>query len=386
MFKLLKESNIKNKVVLLRLDLNVPIYNNKILSDFRIKKSIPTIENLLKNKNKIIILSHLGRPNEDEDNSNLSLKKISEHLSKIINQKIVFQTDWINGIDFEDSNIVMCENVRFQQGEKSNSIDLSRKLASLAEVFVFDAFGVSHRKEASTYGVTDFLDSYAGVLLQTEIETATHMIQEPKKPLTTIISGSKISTKFLLIEKFLEKSSYLILGGGILNTFLKALGYNIGDSLIERGFLNDAKKIINKTNFNKIVLPDDVVCSNNKQLDNPKTKSISMVQSNDKILDIGKNSIDKYIEIIKKSETVFWNGPLGYIEKKPYDNGTIRLSHAIASSNCYSVAGGGDTIPIIENLRLEDSFSHLSTGGGSLLKFLEGKKLPILEKLGVYSS
>jgi len=384
MLRTLRKSNIKNKVVILRLDLNVPVFNNKILSDFRIIKSIPTIKYLLKNNNKIIIISHFGRPKEGEYVKEHSLEKVSRRLSSKINLEVKFVKDWSNGIKFIDSNVVMCENIRFQKGEKSNSTTLSKLIATLGDVYVFDAFGVAHRKEASTFGVTSFIDSYAGLLIEDEIKNINKLVTNTKSPLVTIISGAKVSTKLNLINNLINKTDYMIIGGGILNTFLAALNYNIGLSLYEKSFVNKAKKIIKSTNFKKIILPIDVVCSDDRQLDNPQNKLISMVQSSDKILDVGKKTLSKYIDIVKNVKTVFWNGPLGYLEQKPYDFGTIQLSKAIASANNFSIIGGGDTIPIIEKLGIESDISCLSTGGGSLLKYIEGEKLPILEKLGNY--
>jgi phosphoglycerate kinase len=384
MLRTLRKSNIKNKVVILRLDLNVPVFNNKILSDFRIIKSIPTIEYLLKNNNKIIIISHFGRPKEGGYTKEYSLEKISKRLSSKINLEVKLVKDWANGIKFTDSNVVMCENIRFQKGEKSNSPALSKLIATLGDVYVFDAFGVAHRKEASTFGVTSFIDSYAGLLIEDEIKNINKLVTNLKPPLVTIISGAKVSTKLNLINSLINKTDYMIIGGGILNTFLAALNYNIGLSLYEKSFVNEAKEIIKSTNFKKIILPIDVVCSDDRQLDNPQNKIISMVQSSDKILDVGKKTLSKYSDIVKNAKTVFWNGPLGYLEQKPYDFGTIQLSKAIASANNFSIIGGGDTIPIIEKLGIENDISCLSTGGGSLLKYIEGEKLPILEKLGNY--
>ena len=384
MLRTLRKSNIKNKVVILRLDLNVPVFNNKILSDFRIIKSIPTIEYLLKNNNKIIIISHFGRPKEGEYVKEYSLEKVSKRLSSKINLKVKLVKDWSNGIKFTDSNVVMCENIRFQKGEKSNNTALSKLIATLGDVYVFDAFGVAHRKEASTFGVTSFIDSYAGLLIEDEIKNINKLVTNTKSPLVTIISGAKVSTKLNLINSLINKTDYMIIGGGILNTFLAALNYNIGLSLYEKSFIDEAKKIIKSTNFKKIILPIDVVCSDDRQLDNPQNKLISMVQSSDKILDVGKKTLSKYSDIVKNAKTVFWNGPLGYLEQKPYDFGTIQLSKAIASANNFSIIGGGDTIPIIEKLGIENNISCLSTGGGSLLKYIEGEKLPILEKLGNY--
>ena len=375
---------IINKRVLLRLDLNVPVFEGKILSDFRISKSIPMIKNLLLKKNKVILLSHFGRPEEGKYDESLSLNIICKKLESLIGENVTFCKDWINGIDFKNNDIVLCENVRFQIGEKENSSKLSMKIAALGDVFIFDAFGVSHRKEASTYGIADFLETYPGDLLKDEILNANKLVNSPPRPMTTIISGAKISTKLTLIKKLLDKSDNIILGGGILNTFLAAMDHEIGNSLVEKSFISEAKEILASEASNKIIMPIDVNTSSEADLDKPQMKYISMVQSGDRILDIGKETINYYIKVINKSSTIFWNGPLGYVEKSPYDNGTKMLSQAIASSTAYSVVGGGDTIPIIEDLGLQDKFSCLSTGGGSLLKYIEGEKLPVLERLGIY--
>ena len=381
MLKSIKNVEIVNKKVLLRLDLNVPIHNEHIQSDFRIKKSIPTILHLIKNSNSIIILSHLGRPNEVKITPELSLLKIAKYLSNELSLNIKFVEDWVNGLETNNNEIVMCENVRFQKGERNNDTVLSKKIASLGDIFVFDAFGASHRKEASTYGVMDYIDSYAGLLIDEEINNANGIINNPKKPLLTIISGAKISTKIKVISKLIDKCDYMILGGGILNTFLHALGHEIGKSLAEKEFVSDAIKIIESPQFEKIILPIDVLCS---EIDNPnqsKNKSLSMVQSTDSIFDIGKQTINKYKAIIESSKTIFWNGPLGYIEKEPFDTGTIEILKNIASSDAYSIIGGGDTIPIVEKLGLQDNITCLSTGGGALLKYMEGEQLPVLKKL-----
>ena len=385
MLKSIKNVDIVNKTVLLRLDLNVPIQDGKIQSDFRIIKSVPTILHLLKNDNSIIILSHLGRPNEGEIIPNLSLKKISQHLSKKLGHEIEFVENWIDGIKVEKNRIIMCENVRFQKGERANDKILSKKIASLGDIFVFDAFGVSHRKEASTYGVLDYIDSYIGLLVEDEINNANSILNSPQKPLLTIISGAKISTKIKMIHKLIEKSDFMILGGGVLNTFLNVLGYEIGQSLAEKEFVNEVKEIISGTHFHKIILPIDLVCSELDNLDQIKNRSVSMVQSNESIFDIGTQTINKYRTIIESSKTIFWNGPLGYVEKTPFDNGTVEILKMIASADNYSIIGGGDTVPIVEGLGLQNNITCLSTGGGSLLKYIEGESLPVLSKLGVVS-
>ena len=375
--------SIKNKTVILRLDLNVPIENSKIVNDFRLRKSLETIRALRSVDNKLIILSHLGRPVEGTTDESLSLKPIHTYLAENLDEDIKFEREWLANLRTDIPAITLCENTRFLSGEKSNDEGLSRKISELGDVFVFDAFGVAHRKEASTYGVSNYIDYSAGPLLISEINNAQKLLKNFSKPLCTIVSGAKISTKLTLLNTFLEKSDHVILGGGILNTFLKAQGYAIGTSLSESSFLNESKKILNSENCKKIIFPDDVVCAEDGVLENPQTKDISMVKSNDKILDVGVDSISKYTKILRVCKTIFWNGPLGYVEKAPYDKGTSEIAKIIANIDCFSAIGGGDTVPVIEKLGLNDQFSFLSTGGGALMKFFEGSNMPILTKLGL---
>ena len=375
--------SIKNKIVILRLDLNVPIENGKIVNDFRLRKSLETIRALRSAGNKLIILSHLGRPAEGTTDQSLSLEPIHSYLAENLDEDIKFEREWLANLRNNIPTITLCENTRFLKGEKSNDEGLSRKISELGDIFVFDAFGVAHRKEASTYGVSNYIDYSAGPLLISEIDNAQKLLKNFSKPLCTIVSGAKISTKLTLLNTFLEKSDYVILGGGILNTFLEAQGYTIGTSLSESSFLDESKKILNSENCKKIIFPDDVVCAEDGVLENPQTKDISMVKSSDKILDVGVDSISKYTKILRVCQTIFWNGPLGYVEKAPYDKGTSEIAKIIANTDCFSAIGGGDTVPVIEKLGLNDQFSFLSTGGGALMKFFEGSNMPILTKLGL---
>ena len=375
--------SIKNKTVILRLDLNVPIENGKIVNDFRLRKSLETIRALRSVGNKLIILSHLGRPVEGTTDESLSLEPIHAYLAENLDEDIKFEREWLANLRDDIPTITLCENTRFLSGEKSNDERLSRKISELGDIFVFDAFGVAHRKEASTYGVSNYIDYSAGPLLISEINNAQKLLKNFSKPLCTIVSGAKISTKLTLLNTFLEKSDHVILGGGILNTFLKAQGYTIGTSLSESSFLDESKKILNSENCKKIIFPDDVVCAEDGILENPQTIDISMVKSNDKILDVGVDSISKYTKILRVCKTIFWNGPLGYVEKAPYDKGTSEIAKIIANVDCFSAIGGGDTVPVIEKLGLNDQFSFLSTGGGALMKFFEGSNMPILTKLGL---
>ena len=372
--------HIESKKVLVRFDFNVPMDGDRIVNDFRIKQSLETIYKLLDKNNKILIASHLGRPKEGKFDKTLSLRPICIYLSELIDKKIKFIDTWPDKIDFEDYQVAMLENVRFNIGEKSCSEELSEKISSYVDCFVFDAFGVSHRQECTTYGVSKYLETYLGINIQNEIQTIKKLINENSKPMTIIISGAKVSTKLIVIKKLLNKCDYMILGGGILNTFLKASGYEIGQSLFEEALIDEAKSILQTDVASKIIFPTDLICETNSVTKNIGLNSLG---EKDIIYDIGDESINHIKDIIRKSSSIFWNGPLGYIEKKPYDTGTIELAKAIADHKCFSIVGGGDTLPIIENLKLQNKYSCLSTGGGSLLTYLEGGSLPILRELNI---
>jgi phosphoglycerate kinase len=352
--------------------------NGNIVNDYRIKQSLETIHKLLENKNKLIILSHLGRPTEGVYEESLSLKPICKYLSGLLKRKIKFFNSYKGDINFEDYEIAMLENVRFNKGEKASNSDLSKAYALLADHFVFDAFGVSHRRESSTYGVSEYLKTYAGLNISKEISTINQLINEGSKPMTIIISGAKVSTKLIVIKKLLAKCDHMILGGGILNTFLKAKGYEIGKSLYEKDLVNEAENILNSELSSKIIFPIDLSCESESK---PKNINVSYIGKNDIIFDVGKKSLNHIKSTVNKSSVIFWNGPLGYVEKEPFDRGTIDLAKTIAKHNCFSIVGGGDTLPIIESLNLQNQYSCLSTGGGSLLTYLEGGYLPILDKL-----
>ena len=371
---------ITGKKVLVRLDYNVPIENGIILNDFRIRQTYNTLNSLLDNNNKLIIASHLGRPTEGTYDENLSLKPICGYLSNKLNKKIQFIKDFNDTIDFSNHDIAMLENVRFNIGEKKCDPKLSQTIASLADIFVFDAFGVSHRAECTTTGVTNYLKTVAGLNIRYEIQTINKLINQQSRPMTIIISGAKISTKIVVIKKLLTKCDYMILGGGILNTFLKAKGYEVGKSLLEEGHVGDAIEILESNFANKIIFPSDFSCMTENGVANVELTRIS---TNDSIFDLGTASINEIKYIVKKSASVFWNGPLGYVEKKPFNKGTEELAKAIADHNCFSIAGGGDTLPIIENLKLQNGYNCISTGGGSLLTYLEGGSLPIIDKLNL---
>ena len=371
---------IIDKKVLVRLDYNVPIEDGIILNDFRIRQTYNTLNSLLDNNNKLIIASHLGRPTEGSYDESLSLKPICKYLSGKLNKKIQFIKDVNDTIDFTNHDIAMLENVRFNIGEKKCDPKLSQTIASLADIFVFDAFGVSHRSECTTTGVANYLETVAGLNIRYEIQTINKLINEQSRPMTIIISGAKISTKIVLIKKLLAKCDYMILGGGILNTFLIAKGYEVGKSLIEEEHVSDAVEILESDFANKIIFPSDFSCETEDGIANVE---LSRISTNASIYDLGSASINEIKNIVRKSVSVFWNGPLGYVEKKPFNKGTEELAKAIADHNCFSIVGGGDTLPIIENLKLQNGYNCLSTGGGSLLTYLEGGSLPIIDKLNL---
>ena len=371
---------IIDKKVLVRLDYNVPIEDGIILNDFRIRQTYNTLNSLLDNNNKLIIASHLGRPTEGSYDVSLSLEPICKYLSGKLNKKIQFIRDVNDTIDFTNHDIAMLENVRFNIGEKKCDPKLSQTIASLADIFVFDAFGVSHRSECTTTGVANYLETVAGLNIRYEIQTINKLINEQSRPMTIIISGAKVSTKIVLIKKLLAKCDYMILGGGILNTFLRAKGYEVGKSLIEEDHVSDAVKILESDFANKIIFPSDFSCETEDGIANVE---LSRISTNDSIYDLGSASINEIKNIVRKSVSVFWNGPLGYVEKKPFNKGTEELAKAIADHNCFSIVGGGDTLPIIENLKLQNGYNCLSTGGGSLLTYLEGGSLPIIDKLNL---
>ncbi|MCW5197540.1 phosphoglycerate kinase [Buchnera aphidicola] len=373
--------NIQKKKILIRLDLNVPMQNNKITSYARIQASLPTIKLALKNKSKIMILSHLGRPTENKFQKKYSLFPIFKYLqTKIKNTNIYFAKNLNDKIKINYGEIIIFENVRFNIGEKENDIKLSKKYASLCDIFVMDAFGTSHRMEASTYGVGMFAKiSCAGPLLISEIKSLQKSIKKPQRPLITILGGSKISTKFNILKKLAKISDTTIVGGGIANTFL-AIKNNIGKSIYEKDFIKLAKKLIKKYN---ILIPIDSrtlnICNTKKIY---SMKNSNLISDNEEIMDIGDKSIIKIIKIIKKARTIIWNGPVGVFESKKFRLGTEKISYAIANNkNAFSLAGGGDTLAVIEMFNIKKKISYISTGGGAFLEFIEGKKLPSLQML-----
>ena len=377
--------NLQNKKVFIRADLNVPIDGSTISSTSRIDASIPTIQYALDNAQVVILTSHLGRPEEGNFDDSLSLKPIVEYLEEKLNIKIMLHRDFDKGQFFEPGMLHVLENVRFNPGEKKCSDELSVKYASIADVFVMDAFGTAHRAEASTYGIGKYIDEKcAGLLFYDEVDALTKTFNQPKKPMLAIVGGSKVSTKLSVLKNLVNRVDGLILGGGILNTFIAAQGFNIGKSLYEPDFVDEAKVILDEIKNRQIFFPtiDDVICA--KEFDvnaHAELKKIDDVESDDMIFDLGPKTLKNITDHLSKVSTIMWNGPLGVFEFEQFSSGTEALSRAIADGEAFSLAGGGDTIAAIEKYKVCRKISYISTAGGAFLEFAEGKKLPAIEML-----
>ncbi|AJI57832.1 phosphoglycerate kinase [Francisella philomiragia] len=384
-FLTLKDVDLKNKKVLVRVDFNVPVKDGKVTSKVRIEAAIPTIQYILDQGGAVILMSHLGRPTEGEYDSQFSLEPVAEALSQIIKKPVRFAKDWLNGVDAKAGEIVMCDNVRFNKGEKKSDDELSKKIASLGDVFVMDAFATAHRAQASTYGVAKYVPvACAGLLLANEIKALEKALKAPKKPMAAIVGGSKVSTKLSVLHNLLDKVEILIVGGGIANTFIKAEGFNIGNSLYEDDLVGEAKDILAKAKELGVNIPVPVDVRVAKEFSENAVavvKNVADVADDEMILDIGPKSERNIAELLKSANTILWNGPVGVFEFDNFAEGTKALSLAIAESDAFSVAGGGDTIAAIEKFDIKDKVSYISTAGGAFLEFLEGKKLPAVEIL-----
>ena len=377
--------DLSGKTVLIREDYNVPIKEGVITSDVRIRATLPTLTQVLEAGAKIILVSHLGRPVAGEYDEALSLAPVAKSLSDFLEIDVPLIKDWVNGIDMENHQVVLCENVRFEQGETKNDDELARRMGRLCQVYINDAFATAHRAQASTHGVAKYAAiSAAGPLLINELKALTKALREPATPLIAIVGGAKVSSKLTILETLSEKVDQLIVGGGIVNTFLKAAGYEVGKSLYEADLVEVASKLMKQAEENgcQIPLPIDVICG--KEFDEKTvavTKLISDVEADDMIMDVGPETSKQLNHLIAKAKTIVWNGPLGVFEFNQFSQGTKNLAEAIAESNAYSIAGGGDTIAAISKFNIEDKISYISTGGGAFLEFLEGKKLPAIEIL-----
>lgn len=378
--------DLQGKRVLIREDLNVPIIDGMITSDQRLQAAIPTLQKALDQGAAVMVLSHLGRPEEGHIDKRFSLKPIADYLTANLNYPVRFVSDYLEGgIAIEPGELVLCENVRFNVGEKSNDEALSKKLASLCDIFVMDAFGTAHRAQASTCGVAMYAPiAAAGPLLLRELEALQRVLKAPEKPIVAIVGGAKVSGKLSLLKQLVTKVNYLVPGGGIANTFLKAKGYEIGVSLCENALLDEASLIMELAEKAgcQLLLPSDVVVGKSFSDSCPAfNKSLNNVASDDMIMDIGPDTVSRYLEIINLAKTIIWNGPVGVFEFPQFSYGTRAIAIAIADSDAFSIAGGGDTLAAIDLYSLSSQISYISTGGGAFLECLEGKNLPAVAVL-----
>ena len=376
--RLLKDQDLSNKNVVVRLDLNVPIQDKQIIDSTRIISSVPTIKYLVNKNCKVLLTSHLGRPEEGKFDQEFSMSPVAEKLSEILNHEI----DLIDSLDssdiFNTTQIQLLENLRFLIGEKDNNEKLGNQLANKGDVYIFDAFGTAHRKQASTHSaIQQAKFSCAGLLLEKEINSLNKALTSIENPFTAVIAGSKISTKLELIAHLNSKADFIIVGGGIANTFLKSQGFGVGESLVENDMIEIAKELFNSS---KIMLPNKVIVADSIDSNSSTTKNIDSVSGSDKIFDI--NLTSNMSEILKNSKTILWNGPIGVFEKEPFQKGTHQLAKTIAGSEAFSLAGGGETIAAINKFINKDEVSYCSTGGGAFLEYMEGKLLPSIEALG----
>ncbi len=372
--------DLQGKRVLIREDLNVPVKDGAVKSDARILASLPTIRLALEKGAAVLVCSHLGRPEEGVFSEEDSLKPVADYLSKALNREVPLVRDYLHGVEVKPGELVLLENVRFNQGEKKNTDELAQKYAALCDVFVMDAFGTAHRAQGSTHGVAKFADiACAGPLLAAELDALGKALKSPAKPMAAIVAGSKVSTKLDVLNSLSQVCDQLIVGGGIANTFLAAAGFPVGKSLYEADLVDTAKAIAAKVS---VPLPVDVVVAKAFAEDAEATiKAVGEVAEDDMILDIGPQTAANFAELLKSSKTILWNGPVGVFEFDQFGNGTKVLAEAIAESPAFSIAGGGDTLAAIDKYGVGERISYISTGGGAFLEFVEGKVLPAVEVL-----
>jgi phosphoglycerate kinase len=379
------DADLRNKRVLIREDLNVPVHNGVVTSDARIRASLATIRYALDQHARVFVLSHLGRPKEGAEDPELTLAPVAARLSELLGKPVPLRKDWLNGVDCPPGSAVLCENVRFNQGEKQDDEQLARRMAALCDVFVMDAFGTAHRAEASTHGVARFAKvACAGPLLVGELEALERALETPARPLVAVVGGSKVSTKLTVLESLLEKVDQLIVGGGIANTFLAATGIAVGKSLQEADMLDVARRLMDKARARgaEIPLPSDVVVGREfAATAHADVRPVREVRPDEMILDIGPDSSDRCSALLQRAGTIIWNGPVGVFEFEQFGEGTRAIAQAIARSKAFSIAGGGDTLAAIEKYGVEDGISYISTGGGAFLEFVEGKTLPAVAML-----
>jgi len=372
--------DLAGKRVFIRADLNVPVKDGKVTSDARIRASLPTIELALKQGAKVMVTSHLGRPTEGEYNEEFSLLPVVNYLKDKLSSPVRLVKDYLDGVEVAEGELVVLENVRFNKGEKKDDEALSKKYAALCDVFVMDAFGTAHRAQASTHGIGKFADvACAGPLLADELEALGKALKEPARPMVAIVGGSKVSTKLTVLDSLSKIADQLIVGGGIANTFVAAQGHNVGKSLYEADLVDEAKRLLTTCD---IPVPTDVrVATEFSETATATLKSVSDIKDEEQILDLGDVSAQRLAEILKNAKTILWNGPVGVFEFPNFRKGTETVANAIADSEAFSIAGGGDTLAAIDLFGISDKISYISTGGGAFLEFVEGKVLPAVAML-----
>lgn len=380
--------DLSGKRVLIREDLNVPVADGEVTSDARIRAALPTIRAALDAGAAVMLMSHLGRPTEGQPEVSFSLQPVADRLAVLLERDVPLIKDWIDGVEVSAGDVVLLENVRFLEGEKACDAELAKKMASLCDVFVMDAFGTAHRAQASTYGVAEHAAiACAGPLLSAELEALAKALDNPARPFVAIVGGSKVSTKLTVLDALANVVDCLIVGGGIANTFIAAAGHDVGKSLYEPDMLDIAKALVaDSEDRADIPVPTDVVVANKFSSDaQAVTKEVAAVSTEELILDIGPVTADQFAKILAGAGTIIWNGPVGVFEFDQFGEGTRILAEAIAASDAFSVAGGGDTLAAIDKYDVADNISYISTGGGAFLEFVEGKTLPavaILEQRG----
>jgi phosphoglycerate kinase len=376
----MKDLDLTNKRVLIREDLNVPVKDGKVTSDARIRAALPTIKLALEAGAKVMVMSHLGRPTEGQYEEEFSLQPVATHLSTLLGQDVPLVKDWLDGVEVESGQLVLVENVRFNLGEKKDDEALSKKMAALCDVFVMDAFGTAHRAHASTHGVAKYAPvACAGPLLAAELEALGKALDNPARPLVAVVGGSKVSTKLTVLESLSKVCDQLIVGGGISNTFVAARGYNVGKSLHEKDLIPQAQKLMADLDIPE--LTDVRVGTEFSETAVATVKPVDQVADNEEIMDLGPDSAQVLADILKNAKTILWNGPCGVFEFDNFSKGTEVIAQAIADSDAFSVAGGGDTLAAIDKYGLADKISYISTGGGAFLEFVEGKVLPAVAML-----
>jgi phosphoglycerate kinase len=377
--------DLRNKRVLIREDLNVPVQGGVVTSDARIRASLPTIQHARDAGARVLVMSHLGRPEEGVYDEEFSLAPVAKRLAELLGFKVRLEKDWLGGVEVAPGEVVLLENVRFNKGEKKDKEDLAKRMAELCDIYVMDAFGTAHRAEASTHGVARFAKvACAGPLLMNELIALETALDKPKRPLIAIVAGSKVSTKLTVLESLLRKVDKLIVGGGIANTFLLAEGVGVGKSLVEAEMVDIARGLLKQSAEIKVDIPlptDVVVAKEFAASAEADVKAVGNVAADEMILDIGPDTADRFARMLSDAGTIVWNGPIGVFEFDQFGEGTRTLAQAIARSPAFSIAGGGDTLAAIEKYRVEDDISYISTGGGAFLEFLEGKKLPAVAVL-----